>query len=223
MRGFTLIELLVVIAIIGLLSTVIAAPITQARKKGRDGKKVADIRQITSALQQYADDNLGNYPTSITNLVPVYLSSLPPFATTTAPTKDRYMYTVYGTTDSRYVGFHLGSKLEAANLALSDDRDCYGAGAIDSAHQYCIDSSLDPTNTIHGTTTNFYIGSETVASDFSVPGVTDYDGVATGWVGHLSDGSAGAGDFAGGSDAGNTACVAALQASSTACIYDITN
>ena len=48
--GFTLIELLVVIAIIGLLSAVIAGPVQNARKQGRDAKKLGDLKAIQSAL-----------------------------------------------------------------------------------------------------------------------------------------------------------------------------
>lgn len=60
-RGFTLIELLVVIAIIGLLSSVIVAPIQSARKKGRDAQRVSSLKSIQTALAFYYDDN-GTYP-----------------------------------------------------------------------------------------------------------------------------------------------------------------
>ena len=56
-RGFTLIELLVVIAIIGLLSSIVLASLNEARKKGRDARRISDIRQINKALQMYYDDN----------------------------------------------------------------------------------------------------------------------------------------------------------------------
>ncbi|TSC86143.1 MAG: secretory protein [Parcubacteria group bacterium Gr01-1014_8] len=49
-RGFTLIELLVVIAVIGLLSSVILASLNNARKKGRDTRRVEDLRQIGNAV-----------------------------------------------------------------------------------------------------------------------------------------------------------------------------
>jgi len=49
-KGFTLIELLVVISI-------------RARKKGRDAKRVGDIKQIQTALELYFNDNY-TYPTA---------------------------------------------------------------------------------------------------------------------------------------------------------------
>lgn len=53
--GFTLIELLVVIAIIGLLSSVVLASLSTARMRGRDVRKQADFRQISTALFLYQD------------------------------------------------------------------------------------------------------------------------------------------------------------------------
>ncbi len=60
--AFTLIELLVVIAIIGILAAVISVSVNNARKKGRDAKRLADMKQIMTALAMYYDKN-GRYPT----------------------------------------------------------------------------------------------------------------------------------------------------------------
>lgn len=61
-KGFTLIELLVVIAIIGLLSTLAVVALNSARQKSRDSKRVADIKQIQTALELYFSDSTTGYP-----------------------------------------------------------------------------------------------------------------------------------------------------------------
>ncbi len=59
--AFTLIELLVVIAIIGILSTLAVVSLQNARKNARDAKRIADVRQMQTALELYYNDT-GVYP-----------------------------------------------------------------------------------------------------------------------------------------------------------------
>jgi len=61
-KGFTLIELLVVIAIIGLLSTLAVVALNSARQKSRDSKRVADVKQIQTALELFFSDSTAGYP-----------------------------------------------------------------------------------------------------------------------------------------------------------------
>ncbi len=61
--GFTLIELLVVIAVIGLLASVVMASLSSARAKARDARRLADLKQISLAIELFYDAN-GYYPQS---------------------------------------------------------------------------------------------------------------------------------------------------------------
>ncbi len=62
-RGFTLIELLVVISIIGLLTTLAAVAIQNARLKAQDVAILHDVEALAKALDLYYDDN-GEYSPS---------------------------------------------------------------------------------------------------------------------------------------------------------------
>ncbi|MEI7452424.1 MAG: FISUMP domain-containing protein [Candidatus Falkowbacteria bacterium] len=83
-RGFTLIELLVVVAIIGTLITIATFSISTLRAKGRDTKRVTDIKKIQLVLENYYRDEQ-SYPTSInfggdllgTRSSTTYMSSIP--------------------------------------------------------------------------------------------------------------------------------------------------
>ena len=61
-KGFTLVELLVTISIVSVISSTIYAPFNTARKKGRDAKRVSEIKSIQTALTLFSDDNGGCYP-----------------------------------------------------------------------------------------------------------------------------------------------------------------
>ena len=73
-KAFTLIELLVVIAIIGLLATLSVIALNNARAKSRDAKRVADIKQIQTALELYFND-AQRYPTGITTTASIAYGS----------------------------------------------------------------------------------------------------------------------------------------------------
>lgn len=55
--GFTLVELLVVIGIISLIGSIALVNVVKVRKQARDTKRMADIRQINTAIQIYIIDN----------------------------------------------------------------------------------------------------------------------------------------------------------------------
>ena len=55
--GFTLIELLVVISIVSLLSSVVYANAATGRVKAQDAKKIAEARQVETAVRLFVEDN----------------------------------------------------------------------------------------------------------------------------------------------------------------------
>ncbi len=74
-QAFTLIELLVVIAIIGILATVSIVALNNARAKSRDAKRLADIKNIQTALALYYSDK-EEYPITLTSGQPLFSTSL---------------------------------------------------------------------------------------------------------------------------------------------------
>jgi prepilin-type N-terminal cleavage/methylation domain-containing protein len=124
-RGFTLIELLVVIAIIGLLASIISVSLVAARAKGRDAKRIADLRSLQLSLEEYYNDH-SYYPVSLSALVSSnYLTNLP----TDPSNNSQYFY--YGLNTqvssnclSKASAYHLGAVLEdKTNPALIQDAD----------------------------------------------------------------------------------------------------
>lgn len=114
-KGFTLIELLVVIAIIGILSSVVLASLNSARKKSRDARRIADIKQIQLALELYFDAS-STYPAALADLAPTYIAAVPadPLASVGAYKYCRASATFY----------HAGAILEDTdNPALDSDID----------------------------------------------------------------------------------------------------
>ncbi len=114
--GFTLIELLVVIAIIGLLSSVVLASLNSARQKGRDARRVADLKQLQVALELYYSSQ-GNpaYPSALSTLAPTYIASIPVDPQTGAA----YNFTAY-TVSSTVVSYCIGAVMEATVPSPAD-------------------------------------------------------------------------------------------------------
>lgn len=152
--GFTLIELLVVIAIIGVLASVVLASLNSARRKSRDARRVADIKQVQLALELYFDSN-SEYPDALSKLAPTHLPAVP----TDPVGQAAYLFNAYVSTTidaandcdqatESCLYYHLGANLEeSTNPALQSDRDTDGDvidgpdadGCADEASRYCYD------------------------------------------------------------------------------------
>src|SRR3989338_4534821 len=140
-RGFTLIELLVVIAIIGILSSIVLASLNSARKKGRDARRVSDIKQLQLALELSYDAN-SKYPLTMvtaTLVTPGYISSIPadPSGGTAA-----YGYVplpaACDNSATLCSSYALGATLETAgHTALASDYDGDQAITINAAATNC--------------------------------------------------------------------------------------
>ena len=146
LQGFTLIELLVVIAIIAILATLAVVALQNSRANARDAKRLADVKQMQTALELYFNDN-NSYPTSITSTIAtsgiVYMTTIP-----TPPTpvdgdctteNNNYTYSSDGSTYS--ITFCLGKQtagLSSGAKVLTRD------GILPPAPWACGNTFTDP-------------------------------------------------------------------------------
>jgi len=146
-KGFTLIELLVVIAIIGILATLAVVALQQARKNARDAKRIADVRQMQTALELFFNDNqyypnaavVNNAGGSIATGGVTYMNIIPSAPTPAdGPcdnTSNAYNYTGTGTPVGSYWGsYTIDFCLGGQTGGMTADAKCATPGGIvDSA------------------------------------------------------------------------------------------
>lgn len=127
-NGFSLIELLVVTTLIIVLTTLGLVSYRSANIKARDGKRMADLEQVRSALEMYRSEvdvyPLGDWGGMMTLLVDgEYLKTVP------ADPKG-YVY-VYAREDDYKYGLH--AFLEGGSG--DTEEDCGGSPVVDCNYQ----------------------------------------------------------------------------------------
>lgn len=165
-KGFTLIELLVVIAIIGVLATLLLLQLGSARAKARDAKRISDVTQIRTALEQYFDDNGGTYVTSslyaVADPLQAYLGSGRMAATKDPLDQAEYGYSTAPLSSGKVLRYQVWAELEIGNPGIRSDDDITTTGwtarstgrmgiltnGADPATGSCADNDLSNTNCV---------------------------------------------------------------------------
>jgi type II secretory pathway pseudopilin PulG len=108
-KGF--VEFMVpVLAALGFAASVVLLSLNSARAKSRDAKRVADIRQLSSAIELYKNDKAA-VPNKLSDLTPVYIGMVPtaPFPADGNCTLEENTYTYTKSSSINYeITFCLG-------------------------------------------------------------------------------------------------------------------
>lgn len=118
-KGFTLIEIVLVLAIAGLLLVIVFLAVSGAQKSRRDTQRKTDLSRLAAALENYASNTNGAYPSSLsgTAFAPYLPSNFESpetgnaygfGGTVTAPVKDSIAYSLSGRTYTVCIGLEQG-------------------------------------------------------------------------------------------------------------------
>lgn len=70
-KGFTIIEVVLVLAIAGLIFLVVFLALPQLQQSRRDTQRKSDTGRFLAAMESYAGNNNGNYPTCVAATPPL--------------------------------------------------------------------------------------------------------------------------------------------------------
>ena len=135
-KGFTLIELLVVIAIIGILATIVLASLNSARQRSRDAKRIADLRNLQTAMDLFYDAASPTvYPTAAQGIAILVTNGYIP-AAPVDPNGGAYTYGVAGNGLSYTIGATLENTTHPALTTDIDTNPSNGVNCTDPV--YCV-------------------------------------------------------------------------------------
>lgn len=117
--AFTLIEVVVVVSIIALISSVVFFSLSGSQQKERDAKKISEVLQLQTALENYKRAE-GVYPSTITLGQPLvglttgitFLSKIPVAPTGETCAVSQYSYSYSTTTKEYSLSFCIKNNLE---------------------------------------------------------------------------------------------------------------
>ncbi len=132
--GFTLMELLIVIGIIGILISVSVASFSTAQKKGRDARRLGDMKAMQNAFEQYYADHNSSYPATCHAIIGG--AGLDPVPTPTiSQTRENTIPSVAGATTYLPAGF----PVDPRNFTGTGPGDTF---VYDFADSHCSDTSF---------------------------------------------------------------------------------
>lgn len=117
-KGFTLVEILIVVAIIGILSSVALVGLGPLQKKGRDTRRLADMRSLQAALEIYFANN-SKYPAATGDDISTLKTAVSPSIVKSFPVDPLGGRKYHYWTDANGTVYVLGADLEEpTNTAL---------------------------------------------------------------------------------------------------------
>ncbi|MCU0679963.1 MAG: type II secretion system GspH family protein, partial [Planctomycetes bacterium] len=161
-NAFTLIELLVVIAIIAILTTLSVLALQSAREKARNSKRIADIKQLKTALELYYNDANGyppasafvtgsalSYTDSQSGQVNTYINQIPssPIPADGDCTQQNNSYSYSSANPSTYtLSYCLGGNTQSIpdGINIATPAQLYSLAQSQSGNESCTDTTWTP-------------------------------------------------------------------------------